>query len=291
MEEARVAQAKAKRRGITFRFVTAVVALLVVAGAVYILATRDVGDPEDATDTTTTDSTFPEDPTSTDPAATPVSLPPGPEGRTIEGETPCPATDGSEERVAVFSQPPPMCITEGEPLVADIAISTTDAEGQTSEAGTITVALDTEGAPTTVNNFVVLSRYGFYDGIPFHRLMPSFVAQAGGAGTPGPDGTPDYGTTGPGYDAEDTDHPTDGYAVGDIAMARSATVSGSQFFIVTSEDGVAGLDQAGNYPLFGSVTEGLDLAVEMADAGDQATNGTPLQLYTIDSVTIRPGEG
>jgi cyclophilin family peptidyl-prolyl cis-trans isomerase len=287
MEEARVAQAKARRRGITFRFVTAVVALLVAAGAIYFLATRDVGDPEETDGSTTTEgSTLPEDPSDTEPTAAPITLPAGPEGRTIDGPTECPATDGSEERVAQFSEAPPMCIEEGEELVADIAVTTTDAAGETTEAGTITVALDSAAAPKTVNNFVVLSRYGFYDGIPFHRLVPQFVAQVGGAGTPGPDGAPDYGTTGPGYDAEDVEHPTDGYAVGDLAMARSSTVSGSQFFIVTDEAGVPGLDQNGTYPRFGRVTEGLDLAVEMANSGDP--DGAPTQLYTIDSVTIRP---
>ncbi len=289
MEEARAAQAKARRRGITFRFVTAVAVLLAAAAVVYVLATRDVGDPEDADSTTTEDSTLPDDSTSTDPAAAGISLPPGPEGRTLDGPTECPATDGSEERVAVFAEAPPTCVEAGEALVADIAITTTDASGATTDAGTVSIALDAETAPETVNNFVVLSRYGFYDGIPFHRLVPQFVAQVGGSGAPGADGSPDYGTTGPGYDLDDVEHPADGYAVGDVAMARGTTVSGSQFFVVTDEAGVPGLDQNGTYPRFGRVVEGLDLAVAMANSG--TPDGQPTQLYTIDSVTIRPADG
>ena len=72
-------------------------------------------------------------------------LPPGPEGETLEGETPCPATDGSEERVAVFAEAPPTGIDEGEALTAEIAIDEVDEEGTATDAGTITVTLDSEG--------------------------------------------------------------------------------------------------------------------------------------------------
>jgi peptidylprolyl isomerase len=288
MEEARISEAKARRRGRIIRVLVGVLVIGIAATAIVLLAQEDPpGDDEaDGSTTTTTTTTAPEDTTSTEPA-TPVELPPGPEGATIEGETPCPAADGSEERVAVFAQAPPVCIEDGVSYEADVAIDLVDEAGEATDAGTITIALDSEAAPTMVNNFVVLSRYKFYDGIPFHRLVPDFVAQVGGAGTPGPDGAPDYGTTGPGYSLPDEEHPEDGYAVGDVAMARSDTVSGSQLFIVTSESALQPLDQAGNYPLLGSVTAGLDLAVEMSTKGDAASNGTPTALYVIRSVTIR----
>jgi cyclophilin family peptidyl-prolyl cis-trans isomerase len=241
---------------------------------------------DETTDDSTTTTTAPEDTSSTEPPAAPVVLPPGPEGRTLEGETPCPAEDGSEERVAVFAQAPPTCITDGQALTAEIAIDQVDEAGEATDAGTVTVELDTEAAPTMVNNFVVLARYGFYDGIPFHRLVPDFVAQVGGSGAPGADGAPDYGTTGPGYDMEDVEHPADGYAVGDVAMARAEAVSGSQFFIVTSESALQALDQAGNYPRFGRVTAGLELATEMASNGDAAANGAPTALYVIRDITV-----
>jgi cyclophilin family peptidyl-prolyl cis-trans isomerase len=66
-------------------------------------------------------------------------------------------------------------------------------------------------------------------------------------------------------------------------------VSGSQFFIVTSENALQALDQAGNYPRFGRVTEGLELAAEMASNGDSASNGAPTKLYVIRSITITEG--
>lgn len=284
MEEARIAEARARRRRRVVRVLVSLVTVGIVIGAVALLLQEDPPADETADESTTTESTIPDDSTTTTVAGDPVTLPAAPEGRTLEGETPCPATDGSEERVAVFAQAPPTCIEEGQALTAEIAIDLVEGE-ETTDAGTITVELDTEAAPTMVNNFVVLSRYGFYDGIPFHRLVPDFVAQVGGSGAAGDDGTPDYSSTGPGYDMEDIEHPADGYAVGDVAMARADAVSGSQFFIVTSESALEALDQAGNYPRFGRVAEGLELAVEMSNSGD-ANDGTPTKLYLIRDITI-----
>lgn len=287
MEEARIAEAKARRRNRIIRLLVALLVVGVAGAAVVILAQEDPPGDGTADGSTTTTTTEPEDTSSTTAPAAPVSLPPGPEGATIEGATECPPEDGSAERVAVFAEAPPTCIADGVSYEADIAIDLVDEAGEATDAGTITVALDREAAPVAVNNFVVLSRYSFYDGIPFHRLVPDFVAQVGGSGAPGPDGSPDYGTTGPGYDLTEEENPEDGYAVGDVAMARAEAVSGSQFFIVTSESALQALDQAGNYPRFGRVTEGLDLAVEMSSNGDAASNGSPTALYVIRDITIR----
>lgn len=288
VEQARIDAAHARRRNRVLRILVGIlVVALGVAVVVVLLRDDPPGDEPADDDAAATTTTSPDDAGTTEPA-NPVVLPPGPEGVTLEGETPCPADDGSEARVAVFAQAPPMCIDEGQALVAEIAVDLADDAGEATPAGTIVVELDAEAAPGAVNNFVVLSRYQFYDGIPFHRLVPDFVAQVGGSGAPGPDGTPDYGTTGPGYDLEDIEHPEGGYAVGDVAMARAEAVSGSQFFIVTSESALQALDQVGTYPRFGRVAEGLELAQEMAGRGDAATNGTPLALYTIRDITIRP---
>lgn len=283
MEEARIAAAKARRRHAVVRVLVALVVLGVAAAVVAVLLQEDPPDVDADGTTTTVEETLPDDGSTTEPAGMPVELPPGPEGRTLEGETPCPAADGSEERVAVFAQAPSTCIDPAVTYEADIAI--TRGSGDEAEPlGTVTIALDAEAAPETVNNFVVLSRYRFYDGIPFHRLVPGFVAQVGGSGAPGVDGAPDYGSTGPGYDSVDAEYPTDGYHLGDVAMARSATVSGSQFFMVTGEDSLSALDQAGNYPRFGRVTAGLEVLQAMTEdsVGEQ-----PTVLYTIDTITIR----
>ena len=271
LEAAREAEKRARRRQ---RLITLVVVLVfvgvVVGGAIVLLGRDDGGDEDDAADSSTTTTTEEATTTTVEGAA---ELPDPPAGRAIEGETPCPATDGSEERVASFAQAPPTCIDDGEALEAEIL---------TSE-GPITIALDAEAAPTMVNNFVVLARYKYFDGLPFHRLMPDFVAQTGSSGDP------DYGSGGPGYDMEDVEKPEGAYAAGDVAMARAEAVSGSQFFIVASAAGAEQLTP--DYPRFGTVTAGLELVADLASKGDAETNGTPTEVVTIESVTIRAAAG
>ena len=60
-----------------------------------------------------------------------------------------------------------------------------------TEHGTMVLEFYEKDAPNTVNNFVKLSKMGFYEGLTFHRVIPGFVSQGGC-----PKGT---GTAGPGY--------------------------------------------------------------------------------------------
>ncbi len=276
MEAARQAEERAQRR----QRIVVIAAIVVVAAALIAAGVLLLGGDDEETAEAGADTTLAADASTTLPAedpeaeasepAAPAELPAPPPGGTLEGETPCPAEDGSEERISTFAQAPPTCIADGEALEAEIATS----------KGPIVVALDAEAAPVMVNNFVVLARYHYFDGLPFHRLVPDFVAQTGSSGIP------DYGSGGPGYDLPDIEKPTEGYMPGDVAMARADTVSGSQFFLVASEAGAAQLNP--DFPRFGRVTEGLDLVAELASLGDAATNGTPTEVVLIDAVTIRP---
>ena len=54
----------------------------------------------------------------------------------------------------------------------------TNATLQTNH-GTIELELFADDAPKTVENFVKLSRDGFYDGVIFHRVIPDFMIQGG----------------------------------------------------------------------------------------------------------------
>src|SRR5918993_2317131 len=119
-----------------------------------------------------------------------------------------------------------------------------------TDKGDIVMRLDANLAPTTVNNFVVQARNGFYDGLTFHRVVPEFVIQGGD-----PDGT---GRGGPGYKFED--EPVKGeYTLGAVAMANAGPdTNGSQFFICI-EDCTRKL--APSYNLFGYVTDGMDVAL------------------------------
>jgi cyclophilin family peptidyl-prolyl cis-trans isomerase len=177
----------------------------------------------------------------------------------------CPPVEGSSERVTRFSAPPPMCIDPAKTYAAKVV----------TDVGEFTIALDAAKAPTTVNNFVVLSRYHFYDGVGFHRVIKGFMAQGGD-----PQGT---GSGGPGYEFKDELPEPGQYAVGSVAMANAGpNTNGSQFFIVTGDDGVA---LRPDYSLFGQVSEGMD-TVRAIEADGTTGEGTPSKIHTITSVTI-----
>ncbi len=212
-----------------------------------------------------------EAPTTT--AATPVttnSIAPL-EGRTITGDTPCPAEDGSEERAGQFEKAPPTCIEDG--VVYSALVST--------NKGDFTIQLDQTRAPLAVNSFVTLARYKYFDGTQCHRAIPNFVVQCGD-----PTAT---GSGGPGYQFAD-ELPAQGeYKVGSIAMANSGpNTNGSQFFVITGSDGASLPPQ---YTLFGEVTAGLDTTVPALDAaGNPENNGIPpLEQIVINSITIIEG--
>ena len=139
----------------------------------------------------------------------------------------------------------------------------------------MTIALDAAAAPKTVNNFVVLARYRYYEGVVFHRIINSFMCQGGD-----PDGT---GRGGPGYKFEDELPPPNTYKIGSVAMANAGpNTNGSQFFIVSGQSGV---NLPPQYSLFGQVTEGLDVLETMQNV-QTARGDRPLEDLVINSVTI-----
>jgi peptidyl-prolyl cis-trans isomerase B (cyclophilin B) len=124
--------------------------------------------------------------------------------------------------------------------------------------GTIQLELYPQHAPKTVNNFVFLTREGFYDGVSFHRVIDDFVIQGGD-----PTGT---GRGGPGYKFEDEleGNPLK-HETGAISMANAGpNTNGSQFFITHSPQ--PHLD--GKHTVFGKVVSGMDVVNEI-EAGDK----------------------
>ncbi|MHB1786799.1 MAG: peptidylprolyl isomerase, partial [Acidimicrobiales bacterium] len=81
----------------------------------------------------------------------------------------CPQIDGSSPKTQEFDGPPPMCIDPAKRYTAEMVTS----------MGTMTIALDPLAAPNTVNSFVFLARYHYFEGIIFHRIIPGFVLQGG----------------------------------------------------------------------------------------------------------------
>ena len=132
----------------------------------------------------------------------------------------------------------------------------------TTSRGSIVLCLDPQLAPATVNNFVVLARNHFYDGLTFHRVVPDFVIQGGD-----PTGT---GSGGPGYQFKD-EPVRAAYSVGAVAMANAGPdTNGSQFFICIGSQ-CPPLPPL--YSLFGVVHSGQDVAGRIA-AGDVMTTVT-----------------
>ncbi len=269
LEEQRLAQRRAQRNRQLKGLGLLLVAVVIVAFVISIFSEDDKGTEVSSEGTDTTETTEAGETTSTT-AGSPVEVVlPGP-GAAITGETPCPGADGSAERTTSFEQAPPMCIDAAKTYTATLA---------TTE-GDIVIELDAAVAPLTVNNFVVLARYHFYDNVPFHRIIPGFMDQAGDPVGPQP------GNGGPGYTIPD-ELPTgdDPYPTGTLAMANTgeANSGGSQWFI-TVEGGGAQLSPT--YSVFGHVTEGQDVVDTINQYGDAATNGKPTKVVAITSVTI-----
>lgn len=136
--------------------------------------------------------------------------------------------------------------------------------------GTITVELDADAAPITVQNFLDLAGSGFYDGLTFHRIIEGFMIQGGdpeGTGMGGSDKT----IKGE-FSANGVENPLS-HTRGAISMARSSAMdsASSQFFIVQKDSTF--LD--GQYACFGYVTNGMDVVDAIAaDAQPTDDNGT-----------------
>lgn len=147
--------------------------------------------------------------------------------------------------------------------------------------GTITVELDADAAPKTVDNFISLAESGFYDGLTFHRIMEGFMMQGG---APKSGNAP---ATIPGeFAANGYDNPLS-HTRGAISMARAKdpNSASSQFFIVHQDSTF--LD--GNYAAFGYVTSGIEIvdqicteAVPLDNNGKIAEDAQPV----IVSITI-----
>lgn len=190
-------------------------------------------------------------------------------GRALTHSTPCPKPNGVEERTTSFTKAPPMCIDKTKSYTATF---------DTSE-GKIVVALDTKKTPNTVNNFVVLSRYGYYDTSYIFRTDVNLdIIQGGGA----------TNTDSPGYTIKD-EGTGFAYKPGDLVMARSGAPDsgGGQFFFVTGPKASV-LDGQGNYVTFGRITEGLDVAqaIQALNAGDGQLGGAPRRPVLIKRVII-----
>ena len=158
----------------------------------------------------------------------------------------------------------------------------------TTTVGPMTLELDTDSAPKTVENFLSYVASGHYDGTIFHRVIDNFMIQGGGFSTD--------------MEQKSTQAPIENEANnglknarGTIAMARtqdphSAT---AQFFINVSENDFlnhTGENMQGwGYAVFGKVTEGEDVLdkIRGVQTGNQGGHqDVPLEPIILESVTV-----
>ena len=195
------------------------------------------------------------------------------------GSGACAPADGVDEPVLSFDTPPQLCI---DPAGAYLALFDTT-------RGPVLVLLDAANVPGTVNSFVNLARFGYYDGTAIHRSDPSIGILQGGSPH-----TNQADDPGPGYRLWDEGIGFS-YRPGQLAMARTSDPNSADaqfFFTVTEAAGL--LDGQGTYVVFGEVIEGLDVLVDILNShvGDPSgeLSGAPDPAVAINSITIRTGE-
>lgn len=148
-------------------------------------------------------------------------------------------------------------------------------------SGTMVIDLDAKNAPIATNNFVSLSRKGFYDGLTFHRVIKDFMIQGG---DPNGDGGGGTGYKVPG------EVPTNNYEIGSIAAAKTGADApgtfSSQFFIVTGPQGV---NLPNEYARFGKVSSGLNVALKIQNAPKDSQDKPKKPIYIVKiSITESP---
>ncbi len=192
----------------------------------------------------------------------------GPDEAAAPDPTSCPAKDGSDGPLNQFDAPPPLCIDP----------DTMYAAAFDTNMGSFTMLLNPALDIDSVNNFVVLGRWGAFDGTLFHRIISDFVIQGG-------DVQLDFGRGGPGYQFTGAFPPADDwYRIGSVAMANrgNPATNGSQFFVITGPNG-AGLPPL--YSPLGHVVEGMDVVMEIEGVATGAGD-VPVQDVVVKSVTI-----
>jgi peptidyl-prolyl cis-trans isomerase B (cyclophilin B) len=135
-----------------------------------------------------------------------------------------------------------------------------------TDKGTMIIEFYENDAPLAVENFIKLSKEGYYNGIKFHRVIPDFMVQGGD-----PTGT---GAGGPGYEIPcELTGDNQFHDRGVLSMAhRGRNTGGSQFFICHNRKNTQHLDR--NHTCFGKVVEGIDIV-------DALRQGDVIQKITI----------
>lgn len=160
----------------------------------------------------------------------------------------------------------------------------------TTDYGKMTGILYNE-TPKHKENFIKLSKQGFYDGTLFHRIILGFMIQGGDPDSKNAKPGQPLGMGGPGYTVPAEINPKLTHKRGALSAARlgdevnpQKASSGSQFFIVEPAKGAHFLD--GNYTVFGEITDGFDVITKIAsapkDARDRPTKDIKMKIKIIE---------
>ena len=141
-----------------------------------------------------------------------------------------------------------------------------------TEKGDIVIDLFADKVPNTVNNFVFLSRQGYFEGTIFHRVIADFMAQGGD-----PTGT---GMGGPGYQfADEFDRSLKHDKPGVLSMANAGPdTNGSQFFITHIP--TPWLDN--KHSVFGQVVKGMDVVMSIEPRDPQRPQYPGVKILKVD---------
>jgi peptidyl-prolyl cis-trans isomerase B (cyclophilin B) len=265
--ERRAEQAQRRKRNMG---IVAVLAAILVVGAVVLLGTGVLGGDDDADTAAATTSSAPAEDTAVPSAAAAPST-------NADGTVACdyaPA-DAAGGQIIDVGTPPDADAVPGEGTV-DLTMATNQ--------GDLTLTLDRSLAPCAAESFAYLAEQGFFDDTPCHRLVTQEtfgVLQCGD-----PTGS---GSGGPSYRFAQEVTPETTYPRGAIAMANSGTPgsTGSQFFLVFND-----AQLSPDYSVVGTVDEaGLKVLDTIAEAGDDGSfepspgGGAPNTPVTIESMT------
>jgi peptidylprolyl isomerase len=130
--------------------------------------------------------------------------------------------------------------------------------------GRIVFKLRADLAPKHAERIKLLTREGYYNNVPFHRVMDGFMAQTG-------DGQNFNGTGGSKYPPLKAEFTATPYKRGIVGMARSSSEdsANSQFFIMLAEN--SGLN--GKYTVIGEVVSGMDVVDRLKKAPAGSSSG------------------
>lgn len=174
----------------------------------------------------------------------------------------------------------PVCAhykTYGVPRVTPVSGSKTYRAIVTTNKGSFTITFFPKVAPIAVESFIFLAQHHYFDGVTFHRVVPTFVIQGGD-----PTGT---GECGPGYEFKD-EKVNQPYARGIVAMANAGpNTNGSQFFVMLQNNQLPP-----NYTIFGKVTSGMSTIDRLTNVplgpGSDGSNSSPQTKIYMKSVRV-----